>query len=374
MKRIGLYIHPWHAFGRDLLTGISNYIRERPDWECYSPWPGMPQWSSPAEWPLDGLILRTGGKLDPPRDFYEDLPRIIIGNSDNADVRVNVSWNNHAVGVLAADHLIEQGHRTIGFVGELESYPYQLERARGVQQRASQAGIQTTLFHLPYPGEVELEAFVTKLPRPAGIVAANDPIGRRVIHAARVVQRRVPEDLAVVGAGNDDLFCDLSAPPLSSVAMPGESAGYAAAVQLDALLNGEATPRSYKLEPSHVAVRRSSDSLAIDDPCVIKAMQIIRDQATSGLTVPEVIHAIPLSRRALELRFKKYVGRTIEREIRRVQIDRAKQMLRDTKASMVTIADRCGLSSSQRLSEIFAREQGESPSVYRHRMQSWSMS
>ncbi len=66
-------------------------------------------------------------------------------------------------------------------------------------------------------------------------MACNDDLGRQVTEACKTVDLRVPEEVAVIGVDNDDLVCELSDPPLSSIALNTERGGYEAAELLDRL-------------------------------------------------------------------------------------------------------------------------------------------
>src|SRR5262249_56215211 len=66
--------------------------------------------------------------------------------------------------------------------------------------------------------EAEAARWIEDLPKPVGLMACNDIRGQQVLNACREVEIAVPEDVAVLGVDNADVLCDLSYPPLSSVA------------------------------------------------------------------------------------------------------------------------------------------------------------
>src|SRR6185503_20204950 len=175
----------------------------------------------------------------------------------------------------------------------------------------------------------------------------------------------VPDEVAVVGVDNDEQLCELSDPPLSSVILDSRRAGYKAAALLDELMSGApSVPRDHFIPPLGVAARRSSDAFAVDDPDVAAALRYIRDHACEGIGVAEVLDAIPLSRRVMEYRFKKAIGRSPHEEIDRVRLNRVKDLLRDTDLSLYQIALRVGL-HPEYLSAWFKRSAGVGPSDYR---------
>ena len=130
-------------------------------------------------------------------------------------------------------------------------------------------------------------------------------------------QLRVPDDVAVVGVDNDELMCDVSSPPLSSVALSLEQAGYEAASALDVLMSGgRSTARIVLVEPTSVVARRSSEVILQEDPLVGVALRFIRDHARRGIGVPDVLDHLKVSRRTLERRFVAAMGYSVASKLR----------------------------------------------------------
>jgi LacI family transcriptional regulator len=111
--------------------------------------------------------------------------------------------------------------------------------------------------------------------------------------------------------------------------------------------------------------RTSTDLLAIDDADVSATVRFIRARATDGINVEDVLRAVPLSRRVLESRFEKLLGRTPHEEITRVQIERVKELLAETDLPLAEVAHRAGYKHIEYMSVVFKRETGRSPSQYR---------
>jgi LacI family transcriptional regulator len=216
------------------------------------------------------------------------------------------------------------------------------------------------------PSQERLKRWIASLPRPLGLVAANDLHGLRALDACRRAGLAVPEVVAVVGADDDAEVCELSDPPLSSVTFHPERVGYEAAALLERLMGGRAAPAEPLLVPPlGVSARQSSDILAIDDPDVAKAIHHIRRHAFEGITVEDVLREVPLSRRALEHRFRRRLGRTPKEEIQRLRFEQAKSLLATTDLPVARISDRLGFHQPAYLSAAFQREAGTSPSAYR---------
>jgi LacI family transcriptional regulator len=363
--RIGIYVHPWHSYGRDVLCGIAAYGHSRPDWDLYAPWPSRPDWARLPNRSLDGLILRVGGRNDPPADLGHPLPRVLIGTAGEARQPLDLLWDDHAIGRMAGQHLLEQGHRTIAFLGD-PNVTYQYERGEGLSEELRANGLVMQKLSASQNEASNLSVCLASLPQPAAIFAATDPLGLDVLHAAHDIDRSVPEDLAVVAAGDDDVYSELSDPPLSSVVLPGDDVGRLAAERLAAILDGrDSRPGPLRVPPRCLSVRRSSETLAIDDRHVAEALRYIRERAHEGITVADVHRASSLSRRALEMRFKRALGRTLREELRGARIARSKRLLSETLLPMQKVASLAGFPDPHQFSAIFTRETGQTPTQYR---------
>jgi LacI family transcriptional regulator len=173
----------------------------------------------------------------------------------------------------------------------------------------------------------------------------------------------------VVGTANDDPICDLADPPLSSVIPDTRRTGYEAARLLDLLMAGQSElPLAHLIPPLGIAVRGSTDVLAIDDADVSAAVRFIRAHASEGINVEDVLRAVPLSRRVLEARFEKLLGRTPHEEIERMQIERVKELLAETDLPLAAVAHRAGYKHAAYMSVVFKRVTGLAPGHYRRQV------
>jgi LacI family transcriptional regulator len=185
--------------------------------------------------------------------------------------------------------------------------------------------------------------------------------------AARELKRRVPEDIAILGAGNDDFQVEFEEIPLTSIRLPARKIGYAAGKLLAEILAGRIpSPESLQLPVSDIALRRSTDIQYTTDPIVAKAVRLIREQP--GIRVAEVARSAGMARSGLQRRFHQTLNRGILSEIQRVRLSRAQSLLGTTDANLETIAEQSGFASSQRLSVCFRDAFGQSPGSYRKQL------
>jgi len=289
----------------------------------------------------------------------------------------SVCVDEDAVAALALDHLLATGIRNVSTF-RFDDLPFSIAREHAFVERARAAGARVApgwgsagMKHSKREDPIALPAWLRELPRPCGIFTCTDGWARTVVRYAGIAGLRIPDDIALVGADNDSLECELISPPLSSVMIPWREMGQTAARLMQKVLLGQSTRVSRAMiSPLGVAARRSSDVLAIADPLVAKAVRWIRSNAESRLTVPMVANAVGGGRQRLERRFRAVLARTVQEEIRRAHVEIAKRRLEVSDASMTQVARSSGFTNAALLSVAFQRDVGMPPSVYRRRFRS----
>jgi LacI family transcriptional regulator len=211
----------------------------------------------------------------------------------------------------------------------------------------------------------ELKTWLSQLPKPIGIYAPDLTEARDLTTACYELGIDVPEEVSLLGTGNDER-CLLTSPNLSTVDFGSRRIGRRAAELLESLMEGKPAPsRPVCVEPVGVVARQSTDALAIRHPEVVRAVRWIRENIEYGPNVAEVAMQTDVSRRTLEMQFKKALDRTIGQEIRRCRVERAKLLLRKTQLPMIDVAIRSGFASRSHLNQEFRRGTDQTPKQYR---------
>lgn len=379
LRRVLIFTKLEHTARRQIVQGIGRYARERHRWQPMIPWADLDDWSFPKGMKVDGVIAfpQTREEID----FLLDLkqPVVCVGPHFSEVKLPRVDWDDELAGRLAVGHLAGLGMKRIAYVGSDFRAGYVSKRLAGARCAAAEHGLVFDTLDLEPGGhQAGKEATVAKravkwlrgFEPPFGTVAATDLTGLELLDALRAAEIEVPEAAAVVSIGGDNVLCPFCDPALSSVELPGEQVGYEAARLLDQLMDKQKPLREIRVPPLRVVARRSSDVIATNDEMVRLALGLIRDYASEPIGVCDVLAAVPLSRRPLELRFKRETGRTLQKEIWRVRLERAKDMLIETDLSVAEVAERCGFSEPQRMTEVFGRELGVAPGAFRqsHRL------
>ena len=370
-----LLIESSRSSGRSLLRGIADYARDRGPWAFYWEPGGLAQ-AGPKLRTLeaDGIILRDVEWDD--EVLGRGIPAIVVGHSRREVPGVaNVITDSAAIGAMAADHLLRCGFRHFAFCG-LEGVPWSDLRREHFQQHLDRAGHRLHVFSArPEPSPAgwvaerrHLIAWVKSLPKPVGVLACNDDRGEEVSEACKMAGIHVPDDLGILGADNDEIVCDLADPPLSSVAINFERAGYESARVLDRLMAREPVEDiNITVAATHVVPRRSTDTVSVTDQAVRQAIRFIRDRAREPIAVPDVARAAGVSRRVLEKRVQRVLRRSVLTEIRRARVEAICRMLVETNQSVAQIALALGFAGPEHIARYFRVEKGMTPLTYRRR-------
>jgi LacI family transcriptional regulator len=214
--------------------------------------------------------------------------------------------------------------------------------------------------------EENLGRWLRSLPKPVGMMACNDIRGQQVLNLCRRHDLVVPEEIAVIGVDNDEVLCELSDPPLSSVAPNARGIGYDAAVLLERMMAGGAAPAApVFVAPLGIVTRRSTEVLALNDHQLTIGLRYLRDHAFDPITINEVARAAGMSRRVFERRFVAQMGRPPKAEVLRLRLERVKQLLVDTDWSLAEIAERTGFNYGEYLHTVFTQKTGVTPGKFR---------
>lgn len=372
--KVALLIETSNSYARGLLGGIVSYVRTHQPWSLYlaehNRGDQPPGWL--RQWKGDGIIARIENETTARQLRGLDLPIVDVSAARLIPQLPWVETDDAEIARFAAEHFIERGFRHFGYCGE-SRFNWSNWRCEHFQSRVRAAGATCEIYQTPAKspvGEEQLIAhlgqWIDRLPKPVGIFACYDLRGQQVLNACRSISALVPDDVAVLAVDNDEVLCELSHPPLSSIIPNTKRTGFEAAKLLNEMMAGrKVAGDAHLIPPLGVATRQSSDALAIDDRHVARAVHYIRLHACDGINVQDVLKAVPHARRLLESRFKKLLGRTPHQEIVRVQLDRVKQLLVETELSLQEIAERAGFSHVEYLSVAFKREVGMPPSKYR---------
>ncbi len=366
MKKIVLLVETSREFGRQLICGVARYARINGPWSFYREPIGLKS-SIPrlTEWKPDGIIMRDSLVKKELIDLK--LPTIsVVHDSKYPNYLPVVVTDAITIAKLASEHLLSKGIKNFAFCG-FDNFIWSNERKRNFTNYIEESGYKVHLYNQRSNKKVynwekeqtQVKEWVKSLPKPVGIMACNDDRGQHILEICKLLNLKVPEEVAVIGVDNDPMICELGDPPLTSIALNVEPAGYAAAKLLGQLMDGEEMKgQQILVSATHVVQRQSTDLMAVDDVEVAKAISYIKQNAKNKILVADVVKQTNLARRSLEIRFRKVLHRSINREIRRTRVDWIIKLLIETDLPISEITSLFSFTDIEHISRYFKAETG----------------
>lgn len=372
VPKVALLIETSNSYARELLHGVRAWVREHGPWSIRLTEQGrgaaVPAWLK--GWDGDGVIARVESARIARELRATGLPVIDVSAALPNLVFPRVATDAEATAKLAAQHLTERGLPRFAYCGDER---FHWARRRGEAFAAATSGAGSCVIFAPKTGAVddevlEIARWLKTLVRPVGVLACLDLRGQQVLAACRLAGLSVPDEVAVIGVHNDELLCELCDPPLSSVIPNGPRAGYEAAALLRRAMTGKPLRVVlHEIAPLGVASRQSTDVAAVSDVKIADVVSFMRERAASGANVADVLRAVPMARTALERRFKAALGTTPHAHLRKLRMERVKELLVSTTLPVGEVAATTGFENPEYLSAMFRRECGLSPREFRAR-------
>jgi len=330
----------------------------------------------PKNWKGSGILTALGA--DPEiTDFIiqADCPKVDLSGS-HPEVHIpRLTADNLHIGKLAADHFIGRGFRSYTYCCDRLD-PVSFLRKEGffialkieeLSSRYWEWEAHAKRKRIDWDRKKEwLQAKISKAAKPLAVFAYNDIIASQVVEAAIAAGISVPEEVAVMGVDNDELICNTTIVPLSSVKHDLHSLGYQGAILLQQLMLGESSPdRPILIAPKGVEPRASTDIIAIHNPRCATALKFIKTNYRQNIGIEDIAAAVGCSRRTLEIEFHLELGRTLNKELQRIRMNQAKGLLIYTPFSIAEIAAKCGFRSVEYLHRIFKKQENTTPHKFR---------
>jgi len=384
MPVVGIRVPSWASFTRPIFRGIVDFIRNNEQWQIQTLVDSTNEMAPvliDENWRGDGLILFRFSEEEAKIFKQCKIPVVNLSAECLGKGFPTVIPNNFEIGKQAAQHMLTLGLKNFSYWGD-PSRNYSIERGSAFEKQINSAGfdcikVQIEPDHLPWDGRwVKMHERIVKeldrIPKPVGIFAKDDMLGSNIIRICNEVGILVPEEVAVMGTNADEVFCQISTPPLSSVAYPGESVGYEAARLLSKMMNGQYIKNDHlvTMPIRDIVARESTNTFAIDDLVVTQAVQYIRAVApVYPIHVSEVAARSSLSLSGFNKHFVQLMGHTPKEEIKRVRLAKLQTLLKNSNEKISHIAMDMKFGSPEELSRFFKRETGMVPKEYRSRYQ-----
>lgn len=364
-------------WGRGVIRGIHQYSNKQGGWHLFAEPRGVEQrrWL-PKGWKGDGVIARVGFPELAAQLCGMRLPVVNVSGISLPKIRFpRVAADQDAAAAMAARHLLERGFRNYAYFSPL-GIEYVAAHHAAFAGALAKAGCHCAVHKVPPNLGAEpdwnldtkrIARWLAGLPKPLAVFAWNASSAREILYACAHAGLAVPNDVAVLSGSDDELFCQIAPVPLSAIQLPTEKIGYHAAATLDAMIrnpHGE-RPENVVIPPMGICERQSTDTLAVEDDSMAKALGFIRSDPGRPIHVDDVARHAGLCRRSLEQRFRRFLGCSPATEIRRVRIAYAIELLRLSNLPIATIAERAGFRSGEYMCSVFRSQFGTTPSEIR---------
>ena len=285
----------------------------------------------------------------------------------------NITADYIKTGRMAADLYLHKGFRNFAFFG-YKGVCWSEERCEGFRGRIEEAGFgdhfylydKQVIDNLWYYEAEELRSWLISLPKPIAVMACDDNQGNALLEACKSAGVKIPSELSLIGVDNDEVICTMSDPTLSSIQVDIELGGFETARMASRMLKDpDFKGTDIVLQPKKIVHRVSTSAYATDDKEVLAALQYIRQNLNKKLSVNDILREVPLSRRLLEVRFKKVIGQSIYKYISQQRIGRFSEMLLDSNDPIQDIAFKLGEDDAKGICRRFKELMGCTPSEWR---------
>ncbi|MFU8847175.1 MAG: substrate-binding domain-containing protein [Opitutales bacterium] len=382
---LALFIQGVRHYERELLRGIADYAKLHGPWQFYRNVPYLfGQVADPEAliqgWQPDALIIRESSPHRYDELLKSPLPLIYSPTTECSPKVSNIVVDDLAVGRLAAEHLHQAGLRHFAYCG-VQSFFWSRLRGEGFAARIRDYGSELNRFETEEgreffswdPSHGDFASWLKQLPKPIGIFCCTDDFALLVQEACLTADLHIPEEVALIGVGNDESICDLAQVSISSVQLNIRRGGYDAAHYLAGCIasgkKSQPKPHDVVIEAMGIAVRPSTDAAQSRDSEVAKAIAYIRKNLHRKLNVEDVVREVSVSRRRLYDRFKAVTGMSLFTYIQDRRLEAFARMLLETELTVAEIAYALGEHSEKNVARPFKARYGMSPVAYREKHQ-----
>ena len=368
-------------YGMSLLKGVTTYAQENGPWAfCRMPTyyretkglEGIIKWA--WEWKANGILGQFYNNSAPEELMGAGIAVIAQDFKERHTNIPNITGDYFKTGEMGAEYFLKKGFENFAFYG-FKNIVWSRERGQGFEERIKEEGNfvhyfeqnkRTKTREMWYYKPSALSKWLVSLPKPIALMTCDDNQGLHVTEACRLAKIRIPEEVAVLGVDNDEMLCNLSDPPLSSISLDTVKGGYEAARLLHKMI--QTNNQEYNdivVGPTQVVTRNSTDIYATKDEHIGTTLKFIHSNMDRNLKVEDILQQVPLSRRSLEIRFQKVTGFPVYEYIFNLRIEKFTQKLLDTDLTIFEIAVDLGLNDSKNIARQFRQVKGCTPVEYR---------
>ena len=375
MRKIILMIDCSSEYDRRLLRGLVQYSKEHGPWLFYRMPSDLIGNHNGGEYVID-WVRRWNADAIIGRWRWEDtsilsslnIPIVLQNYSQRSSKFSNLTGDYVGTGELAARYFIEKGYNNFAYFG-VNDVIWSVERLEGLRRETApkNINIHSLLIDNFNKEREKVVNWLHSIPKPCAMLACDDAYALFLTETGKVENIHIPDEIALLGVDNDELLCQISDPQISSIELKVEQGSYRLAQILERQFESkEVWPFSVSIEPGTIIERSSTKVRNITDPYVDIVTKYIEKNFDQYITMNDISRQVPMSRRNLEIRFKKEFGSTtIYNYLSLLRIQKVASLLSTTDMNLGQIADKCGIINESNISRVFKKFYGCSPAEYR---------
>lgn len=332
------------------LNGIARYAKEHG-------WHLMVQdriRHGAVEWVADGVIatIRESSPItDTVRKYRRrGVPVVDLTNERPQMKIVRVTSDNVRIGRIAAEHFEEHHFANRAWFSSGWNNVHRLRYAGFTEKRPA----------LKWIGSAPIE----KAAKPIAVLTYDETDAALLLRKCLALGISVPEEVSILSIGNDPLLSEMQPVRISSIDQNLERGGYEAAAVLAKLMDGGKSA-SRLIPPQGIVTRQSTDVIAVENPDVRKAVVFIRNNLSHAIGADQIADDLGCSRSKIDKLFAAEIGHSVATEIQRQRISQVKMLLQSTDLPASLIAAKTGFCTPSHLNNVFRRETGRTPKVWR---------
>ena len=380
MKRILILIDYSSEFSRRLLRGLIQYSKDHGPWLFYRlptyyktmyGKEGIVEWAK--SWKADAILAKWDHEGTNLLSTL-NIPVVLQNFKSRSPYFSNLTGDYYGTGEMAAKFFIKRRFRNFAFYGNKDVI-WSQERAEGFRSEVEKVGGNYYYFESEDLGgkewsskHIEMDEWLLSLPKPVGLFACDDDFALRISQICRINSIKIPEEISLLGVDNDDLICNLSDPPISSIVTDVEKGGYETGRLIDRMLKEEINePFDIIVKPTRIELRKSTEKYDISNDYISEVVNYIEDNFTKEINIESLTELVPLSRRNLEVKFKEEMGTTIYQFILNCRIDYFADLLISSERTLYDMALESGFNDCKNISRIFKKHKGYTPVEYKNK-------
>ena len=349
-----------YAKGHDWFVQLVERFATASDVRC-----ALENWS-----PAGCLVDRAMSNGRAPDSVFRGFPTVYLDQNPKMPSSEHpcLLHDSAATAALAVQELLALGCRSYAYLGTEKGFNWDAPRLESFKADAKRAGHSVAVLH-----RKSLVAALRSLPKPCGILGANDYCAMEAYHATTKAGLSIPDDIAIAGIDNDEALCESVSPGLTSVEPDFEGAGWRLGemlteeiARIDTSRPASPFPRTEHYGPLRIVRRGSTSADRGQSLPVRQALEYVRRHGCErGISVDAVAAAMGCSRSLATSRFRKETGRTILDEIHDVRFRNMCDLLARSSLPVAMVVDKCGYGSDGFAKKLFLSRTGMTMREYR---------